>query len=311
MCTRLTRKARRGSCLDIVLPLLEVDLLRYLRLQRPTFERLYADLRRTWIITRPSDLVRIRRATSRLPGVTVVDERELVPEASARARMMLLIPWQRGWHIQQLIKLAAVARSDTEFALVLDADVVAVRPVTDADLIVGDRALRPKEPFDTHPGWVAQAAAVLGMEPTDYSASVTPSILSRDAVQLLAEYAARFVRPRGRARVAAVTPGLSRLLKSWRGRLISALPWTEFQLYDTFLVGTGNFQRFHWSSGMDPPRLYGPCVWHADQFANWFPDPTVGVGTHFFAVVQGNLGIPVEAVEERLREGGVLGKHTP
>jgi hypothetical protein len=45
--------------------------------------------------------------------------------------MMLLRRRPGGWHIQQLIKLAAVARSEAQFSLVLDADVVAVAQVAD------------------------------------------------------------------------------------------------------------------------------------------------------------------------------------
>ena len=50
--------------MDIVLPLLASDLPRYVRLQRPTFERFYSDLDVTWIYSRPEDVAEVRDATS-------------------------------------------------------------------------------------------------------------------------------------------------------------------------------------------------------------------------------------------------------
>ncbi|HEY8156146.1 MAG TPA: DUF6492 family protein [Myxococcota bacterium] len=289
--------------MDIVIPLLASDLDRYLRLQRPTFERHYADLRTSWVIARPQDRPEVERATAGLAGVRVLDERELIPElALARA---LRRDHRRDWYVQQLIKLAAVSAVDTEFALVLDADVLAVRSVSDSDLVVDGRALRVPEPLATHPQWVAQAAEALGLEPLDYSASVTPSVLAREAVRLLARYAEECVRPRHwRMRAASLVPGIRGRLSSWRGRLLAALPWTEYQLYDTFLVRGGHFDRFHRYS-IDPV-LYENSVWRASHFEDWSPIPRGDTPIHFFSVVQGFAGIPVEVVREKLEAGGLL-----
>ena len=289
--------------MDIVIPLLAFDLDRYLRLQRPTFERHYADLGTTWMIVRPEDVLEVEHATAGLAGVIVVDERKLVPElAVARVVRREL---RREWYLQQLIKLAAVAVVDTEFALVLDADVVAIRSVADSDLVVEGRALRHREPLATHPRWVTQAAEVLGVGPLDYSAAVTPSVLAREAVRLLACYAERSVRPRDwQVRAASLVPGIGSRLSTWRGRLLAALPWTEFQLYDTFLVRSGAFDRFHCYSA--DPVLYDNSVWLARHFDVWSPSPREGMPVHFFSVVQGLAGIPVEAVREKLAVNGVL-----
>ena len=289
--------------MDIVIPLLASDLERYLRLQRPTLERHYADLGTTWMIVRPEDLRAVERAIDGLTGVRIVDERELVPELD----LALAVPRgiRRDWYVQQLIKLAAVAAVDTEFALVLDADVVAVRPVADSDLVVGGRALRPRAPVETHPRWVAQAAETLGVEPLDYSASVTPSVLAREAVRLLARYAERSVRARRwRMRALSLVPGIRRPLSSWRGRLLTALPWTEYQLYDTFLVRSGHFDRFHRYS--EDPVLYANSVWRARHFDGWSPNHREAAPVHFFSVVQGRARIPVERVREKLESDGVL-----
>ena len=289
--------------MDIVIPLLASDLDRYLRLQRPTFERHYADLGVTRVIVRPEDFLEVERATAGLTGVSVVDERELVPElALARAVQR---ETRRDWYVQQLIKLAAVAAVDTEFALVLDADVVAVRPVADSDLVVEGRALRPREPVMTHPRWVAQAAEALGVEPLDYSASVTPSVLAREAVCLLARYAEQFVRPRRwQVRAASLVPGIRRRLSTWRGRLLGAFPWTEYQIYDTFLVRSGHFDRFH--RYCTDPVLYYNSVWRGADFDDWIPSPREDAPVYFFSVVQGLAGIPVEDVRKKLEASGVL-----
>lgn len=289
--------------MQIVLPLLAADLDRYLRLQRPTFERHYRDLAQTRIIVRPEDFQAVRRATAGLSGVSVVDQRELVPE--------LALVWavrrrfRRGWYAQQLVKLAAVDAAETEFALVLDADVLAVRPVSDADLVVGGRALRKQDPHRTHSRWVAQAGAALGLEPLDYSASVTPAVLSRGGIRLLARYAERSLRlRRWPLRAAALLPGLGRGLTTWRGRLLGVLPWTEYQIYDTFLVRSGCFDRFHRYS-LDPV-LHGNCVWRSADFKGWCPRPPEGGRVYFFSVVQSSARIPVEQVRAKLESSGVL-----
>jgi hypothetical protein len=290
---------------DIVIPLLASDLDRYLRLQRPTFERHYADLGRTWVIARPEDRLTVARATSGLGGVRVVDERELVPELAVAGAVRPVE--RRAWYLQQLIKLAAVAAVDTEFALVLDADVVAVRSVADSDLVVDGRALRPRERLETHPRWVIEAAEVLGVEPLDYSASVTPSVLSREAIGLLADHVERSVRPRRwQVRAASLVPGIRRRLSTWRGRLLAAFPWTEYQLYDTFLVRSGNFDRFHRYS--TDPVLYDNSVWRARHFEGWRTLPREAAPVYFFSVVQGLARIPVESVREKLEADGVLSR---
>jgi hypothetical protein len=220
--------------------------------------------------------------------------------------MLLLRRQPSGWHIQQLIKLAAVAEAESQFSLVADADVVAVGPVADADLIVDGRALRPKYPlWKPHAAWSRWASRVLNLPPMDYQAALTPSVLASDAVRSLAAYVEACVPPRSRARIPAAIPGARRLVNSWRSRLISAIPWTEYELYDMFLAGNGSFERFHWTSPTGVPRLYADCVWVPDDFENWVTAP-VEDRSYFFSVVQSNCNIPVEVIEERLRVARVL-----
>jgi hypothetical protein len=289
---------------DIVLPLLAADVDRYLRLQRPTFERFYGDLGTTWIYARPEEVDTVTSATAGLAGVHVLSDLELVPELALMRATRGDVT--RGWYQQQVIKLAALAGLDAPFALVLDADVIAVRDVGDDDLLRDGRAIRAREPVAEHPGWVRQSADALGVAPLDYSAKVQPSVLAPAAVRLLAGYAERSVRARKSiARAASMTPGLRRRLTTWRGRLIAALPWTENQLYDTFLVRTGQFEQFH--VVVDDPVLYDNCVWHRGQFEAWAPGPVADGPTFYFSVVQAALKIPVGDISARLRGAGVLG----
>ena len=114
--------------MDIVLPLVAADVDRYLRLQRPTFERHYADLGRTWLVTRPQDLVDVRARAAGLDGVEIVDQRDVVPEVvlTRELRFFRGREQERNWSLQQLVKLATVAQLDSPFALLADADVIAV-----------------------------------------------------------------------------------------------------------------------------------------------------------------------------------------
>jgi hypothetical protein len=288
---------------DIVLPLLARDAERYLQLQRPTFERFYADLGTTWIVTPARDVDTLRDRVQHLSGVQLLDEDQLVPELPLVRRL------GRGgqsisWYLQQLIKLAAVEQATSTFCLVLDADVVAVRPVSDADLVPDHRALRQRDPLSLHPDWVRNAGQALGVEPLDFTSAVTPSVLARDAVKLLADHADRELRPRKlHYRVLSEVPILRRRMTTWRARLLGVLPWTEYQLYDTFLIRTGNFDRFHRFS--DDVVLYDNSVWEADEFEQWSPRDQHD-RTYFFSVVQGWLDIPVSTVAQRLRDAGVL-----
>jgi hypothetical protein len=291
----------------IVLPLVTFDLERYLRLQRPTFERCYADLGSTLLITRPDDMSAIKQQVAHLDGIEIVDEREFVPEEvfrwdprpSRRARRTA----RTSWEFQQLIKLAAIATLDDDFVLVLDGDVIAEYAVRDADHVAEGRALRPIEPIK-YPLWIRNAARTLGVAPIDHQAAVTPSVLAPAAVRLLAEYVTTHVPVRGpRLRAAQFVPGLRRYARSWRGRLLG-YNWTEYQLYDTFLVTTGQFEVFHRAS-VDPVFSGNEVHW-IDHFIPWQPGVPGDGPRHFFSVVQSRAAIPIDDIAERLRAAALL-----
>jgi hypothetical protein len=143
------------------------------------------------------------------------------------------------------------------------------------------------------------------MAPLDYSASVTPSVLARAGVRELAAYAQRELPDLRRSlALARRIPGLRVQLGSWRGRLLANLPWTEFQLYDTFLVRAGRFDAFHVYS--DDPVVYGNSVWFDGVFDDWDPSPRDDEPVAYFSVVQSYVNVTVDAVEQKLRAAGLL-----
>ena len=79
--------------------------------------------------------------------------------------------------------------------------------------------------------------------------------------------------------------------------------WTEYQLYDTFLVGTGKFDRYHYYGD----QLAGNIAWFADQFDDWDPlGESPQDGDFRFSLVQGAAGIPVADIKARLRQAGLV-----
>jgi hypothetical protein len=292
----------------VVLPLVDADLDRYTLVNRPSLERFYRDLDEVWIITRRSDLRAVRNRVGTV-GVRVTDERALVPEEWLRwdprpARVERRRTEPTNWYFQQLLKLAAIAEIHGDFALTMDADVFAVREFDDDDLVRGGRALRPREPRIKYPDWVADAAATLGTHELDYQAAVTPCVLSRDVVRLLARYVTEHVPVRGpRLTTLAKVPLVRGYASSWRGRLLGH-KWTEYQIYDTFVRDQDLWDRYHFLS--DDPVFLGNEVHQADEFPDWSPVPPPEGPIHWFSLVQSRSGIPAEPVARRIRESGLL-----
>jgi hypothetical protein len=300
------RRSNRSCPVRIVLPLAELDVDRYLRLQRPTFERCYTDLSSTLLVTRSGQFATIKAQVAHVAHVDVVDEREFVPEQRLR--------WDprpnRGarrheptnWFFQQLVKLAVIATLDDDFVLVVDGDVLAEFPVRDSDLAHDGRALRPREAI-VYPAWLRWSAQTLGVAEIDYQAAVSPSVVSPAAVRELAAFVEEHVTVNGpRLRSVQWVPGLRGLATSWRGRLLGH-KWTEYQLYDTFLVTVGRFDTYHFDDGR---VLSGNEVHSPADFDRWVPADRAVQPPHFFSVVQSRADIPVDSVEARLRAASLV-----
>ncbi len=140
-------------------------------------------------------------------------------------------PPVRGWILQQVIKLAAVAAAEDDVVLVVDSDVEFVRPFT-AEMFVRDGKVRfyrkPKqidERLPRHVAWHRVARVLLGLPPveppfTDY---IPSSLVAWDP---------RIVK-RMLARVTATTG------RPWPTAIAGQIHFSEWTLYGVFVDEVG------------------------------------------------------------------------
>jgi hypothetical protein len=199
----------------------------------------------------------------------------------AIARRML----GRDARLQQVIKLAAVAESDADYVLLLDADVLVMRPVARHDLFDDHgRARVVRLTAMHHPRWYQGAARLLGVPMVPLEYGVTPTTLHVPSVRRLLER-------------------LARDGTDWRTALSRSRSWTEFALYFTCLEGDGALDHHH--ALIDYDDWFAPSVWRRWQWRDWPPAAEGESGARPpFAVVQSHLGIPARVVAERLGIGG-------
>jgi hypothetical protein len=126
-------------------------------------------------------------------------------------------PWQvRPWQRQQIIKLNASALTTSSCVLMLDPDVIAVKPITRELLLPGGRALLEPESRGVHRRWWRDSARLLDVDPCleRPGMGVTPALLST-----------------------AILHEVQRRLEDLGGRdwmevlLTSYCDWTEYTLY--------------------------------------------------------------------------------
>jgi len=136
-------------------------------------------------------------------------------------------PPVRGWILQQVIKLAAVAASEDDAVLVVDSDVEFVRPFT-AETFVRDGRVRfyrkpgqIDERLPRHMIWHRVARALLGLQPVEppFADYIPSSLVAWDPTivrQMLARVTATTGRP-------------------WRTAIAGQLHFSEWTLYGVFL----------------------------------------------------------------------------
>ncbi len=267
--------------IDAVLPLTRRDVPRA-RILRTSLEKFFCDLGTCWVITPDLD-ARVIEPHFDDRRYRIIPESTVVPELSwyGALRRIALRPPAEGWLIQQLIKLAAADIVGTEFYLTLDADVICTRPVRYGDLVKSGKAIG--ERFDHPPNSknYDRAAQILRLPRSTWAHPVTPSILSRKAVQMMQQHIATFI------------PKPVRLFPrfgNWRGYLLLNQPWTEYTLYATFVSGLGLYHQFHFKD--DYYSLYGNSVWRREQFDTWDPAKSfMPEADYYFVVVQSNTGV--------------------
>jgi hypothetical protein len=270
--------------LDAVLPLTLADAERAGILFR-SLERFFEPLRTCLVVVPGRELAALR---SHVPGgrYELLAEDELVPElprhqarGRLKARLRVGMP-AHGWHVQQLVKLAAADAVATPFFLTLDADVICARPTAYEDLVRDGRAVAQITP-PHHPEWNDAAEQILGLPRSGRQHGVTPAVLAREGVQALRRHLEH------------------RSGQPWRRHLLRRLPWTEYSLYGTFLEGAGRWDELHVDGGEE--ALYGNGVWIHGQWREW--DPAAFFGSPDappFTVVQSATRIAPEEVWERV-----------
>lgn len=195
----------------------------------------------------------------------------------------------RPWHRQQIIKLFSVRQATQPFVLVLDPDVIALRPFGIGDIIRNGRAMIQPESRSVHPDWWRASARLLDW-PLDLEGegmSVTPAILNRDICNAMCD------------RLEAVHN------REWYRILLEnyAIDWTEYTLYHTTGRCLGLIDQKHFTpAAADLHLLADYQVWvHGDldpaSFNRLFTEGQRGL----FTVLQSNLRIDPAIVAALLR----------
>jgi hypothetical protein len=152
-----------------------------------------------------------------------------VPLSNFTVNLGRPFPPVRGWILQQVIKLAAVAAAEDDVVLVVDSDVEFIRPFT-AEMFVRDGNVRfycgPKEIDESlprHMVWHRVARVLLGLPPVEppFTNYIPSSLVSWDPT---------IVR-RMLARVTAVTG------RPWPTAIAGQLHFSEWMLYGVFVDG--------------------------------------------------------------------------
>lgn len=262
------------------------DLDRFLALALPSFRRwvppeLVAEL---VIVVPPDDVAEVTERTAEASPypVRVVDERDLLPALPSDLA---------GWTRQQLIKLALPPIIRTPWFVLLDADIVAARPVDGDFLLPGGQAIWQQERAEAHYDWWQTSAEVLG-EPTiaasDPAFGVTPAIMHTESVSSVVE------------RIGERHPD-----QHWSLTLAAIPGWTEYTLYWTHAVHSGAAERLYRANENRPYALDG-SIWEAGQLARrgaraQLEDAIRPDAPHAFFVLQSNLELPLEDTVALLR----------
>jgi hypothetical protein len=293
-----------STTIDAVLPLIVEDFPRARILARSMLENF--PLGACFVVVPEKDqkeLVELFRPWS--AKFVVVPEEDVVKELRIFRKLPAFVRDRRpGWYIQQIIKLAIASWIRSKFYLTLDADVIRVRPVEYGDLIHGERAVVRVSFEDAHPDWYQGSGRVLGLQrtPEHRTHGVTPALFSKVAVLFLQQYLEMkspvSLRIASRLARAAKCDAVADALRSWRGLLLSRIPWTEYSLYHMFLEAKGMADLFHVYKEGNVICDGASSLWMPEQIAQWTAGSLEPEAP--FIVAQSNTGIDVETVEQKV-----------
>lgn len=191
---------------------------------------------------------------------TVIDERELLPSwlrdipdptslFKRRVWLSRKAPPLRGWHVQQLRRMAIAERIEQETLVYVDSDVAFLRPFDCARFWLGGKlrlfrrdGVLLKPGHDNHRIWSANAAAVLGI--------AAPEISPHDYISTLIAWRRSSVRDM-LARIEQVSG------RHWVEAVSARRKFSECMIYGRFVdevaggaghyVGAEEFCRVHWT----------------------------------------------------------------
>jgi hypothetical protein len=191
---------------------------------------------------------------------TVIDERELLPSwlrdipdptslFKRRIWLSLKAPPLRGWHVQQLRRMAIAESIEQETLVYVDSDVAFLRPFDCARFWLGGKlrlfrrdGVLLKPGHDNHRIWSANAAAVLGI--------AAPEISRHDYISTLIAWRRSSVRDM-LARIEQVSG------RHWVEAVSARRKFSECMIYGRFVdevadgaghyVGAEEFCRVHWT----------------------------------------------------------------
>ncbi|WP_432288463.1 DUF6492 family protein [Aminobacter sp. BA135] len=191
---------------------------------------------------------------------TVIDERELLPSwlrdipdptslFKRRIWLSLKAPPLRGWHVQQLRRMAIAESIEQETLVYVDSDVAFLRPFDCARFWLGGKlrlfrrdGVLLKPGHDNHRVWSANAAAVLGI--------AAPEISPHDYISTLIAWRRSSVRDM-LARIEQVSG------RHWVEAVSARRKFSECMIYGRFVdevadgaghyVGAEEFCRVHWT----------------------------------------------------------------
>jgi hypothetical protein len=284
--------------IDAVLPLTRNDYERFKILQK-SLTLFFKDLGTCWIVVPDRDFY-ILNSLIKNEHFVVLPESSLIPEFNIFRKIF-------GWYKQQLIKIAIAEKITSSFYLTLDADVICTRVCHYSDFLKEGRAVCNLEKEGSHfLEWYAWVEDVLQLKGSNRYHSVTPAILSKEAMIKLHEYISllsektSFSSNKRSIFLALLKyfPILQKIFSLYRTYLLLHLPWTEYSLYYSFLEEMNLFDQYHF---IEEIKVYDNCVWNRDEFDSWNPAISFNEINSCFTVVQSNTNIPAEEIWQKVR----------
>eukprot|EP00301_Raphidiophrys_heterophryoidea_P021291 c5768_g1_i1.p1 GENE.c5768_g1_i1~~c5768_g1_i1.p1 ORF type:complete len:460 (+),score=112.47 c5768_g1_i1:47-1381(+) len=260
------------------------------------FQNMYLSLKKffdfdgvhEWIIVTPNKESEVAKgvletAKDHAHLIKIMQDGEVVPQ-------LIALP-TTSWMTQQIIKIGGANVVKTRFYLVMDADLICIKPTSFADLIVNGKALTnvyDSMGSSTRQEWWTSAEKVLDMKivyPSYFG--VTPAFLSVDIAKGL------------HARIETVHK------KDWATFLLENVytyTFTEYTMYAVFAQASGMYGRYHISLH-DAVYNHDLSMWFDSQLKDLDFEKILKNAAHIsghFIVAQSNTKIPAAEIRKKM-----------